>query len=60
MAAQTSPKDPYVQAMVGRYYQAIGHTGSAIKHLVIAYELNPNEPGVAYDLGVLGQQLPPR
>ena len=59
-AAQASPKDSYVQATVGRFYQAIGNTGSAIKHLVIAYELNPNEPGVAYDLGVLGQRLPPR
>ena len=59
-AAQASPKDSYVQATVGRYYQAIGNTGSAIKHLVIAYELDPNEPGVAFDLGVLGQRLPPR
>ncbi|NIA08052.1 MAG: tetratricopeptide repeat protein [Actinobacteria bacterium] len=59
-AAQASPRDAYVQATVGRYYQAIGQTGSAIKHLVIAYELDPNQPGVAYDLGVLGQKLPPR
>ena len=59
-AAQASPKDAYVQATVGRFYQAIGDTGSAIKHLVIAYELNPNQPGVAYDLGVLGQRISPR
>ena len=59
-AAEASPKDAYVQATVGRFYQAIGDTGSAIKHLVIAYELNPNQPGVAYDLGMLGQRIPPR
>lgn len=59
-AASASPKDPFVQATVGRYYQAIGNTGSAIKHLTIAYELDPNEPGVAYDLGMLGQRLPVR
>ena len=59
-AASASPKDPFVQATVGRYYQALGNTGSAIKYLMIAYELDPNEPRVAYDLGVLGQVLPPR
>ena len=59
-AAQVSPKDAYVQATVGRYYQAIGDTSSAIKHLVIAYELDPNQPGVAHDLGMLGQRLPSR
>ena len=59
-AAAASPKDAFVQATVGRNYQAIGDTGSAIKHLVIAYELDPNEPGVAFDLGVLGQPLSPR
>lgn len=57
--AEVSPDDAFVQATVGRFYRAIGDIGSAIKHLRIAYELNPNQPKVAYDLGALGQRLPP-
>ena len=58
-AARTGSMDAYVQAVVGRFYRAIGQTPMAIKHLRIAYKLNPNEPGVARDLGALGQGLPP-
>ena len=58
-AAQASPTDPYIQAVVGRYYHAIGNTPLGIRHLMMAYELNPDQPGVAYDLGRLGQTLPP-
>ena len=57
-AAEASPKDAYLQATVGRFYRAIGNTSLAIKHLEIAYELDTNQPGVAYDLGALGQRLP--
>ena len=58
-AAEVSPGDAFVQAVVGRFYRAIGDIDSAIKHLRIAYELNPNQPRVAYDLGSLGQRIPP-
>ena len=58
-AARAGAMDAYVQAVVGRFYRAIGDKPMAIKHLAIAYELNPNQPGVARDLGALGQGLPP-
>jgi len=59
-AVRAAPADSYVQATAGRlYYRAIRDFDSARKHLRIAYQLNPQEPGVAYDLGFLGQRLPP-
>ena len=57
-AVEASPKDAYLQATVGRLYRAIGNTSLAIKHLEIAYDLDTNQAGVAYDLGALGQRLP--
>ncbi len=58
-AVGAAPADSYIQATAGRFYRALGDFDSASKHLKIAYQLNPQEPGVAYDLGVLGQRLPP-
>ena len=59
-AVRAAPSDSYVQATAGRFYhRALGDLKSAIKHLKIAYQLNPQEDGVAYQLGVLGQRLPP-
>ncbi len=58
-AVGAAPADSYVQATAGRLYRALGDFDSASKHLKIAYQLNPQEPGVAYELGVLGQRLPP-
>ncbi len=59
-AVRAAPSDSYVQATAGRFYhRALGDFKSASKHLKIAYQLNPQEPGVAYQLGVLGQRLPP-
>ena len=58
-ALRAAPSDPYVQATAGRFYRALGDFNSASKHLKNAYQLDPQEPGVAYDLGVLGQRLPP-
>ncbi len=58
-AVGAAPSDSYVQAAAGRFYRAIGDFDSARKHLKIAYQLNPQEPDVAHDLGVLGERLPP-
>ncbi|MCK4850710.1 MAG: tetratricopeptide repeat protein [Phycisphaerae bacterium] len=58
-AVGAAPSDSYVQATAGRFYRAIGDFDSARKHLKIAYQLNPQEPDVAHDLGVLGERLPP-
>ncbi len=58
-AAKAAPSDPNVQATVGRFYRALGDIDSARKHLRIAYQLNPEEPNVAYELGILGESLPP-
>ncbi len=58
-AVGAAPADSYVQAAAGSLYRALGDFDSARKHLRIAYELNPQEPWVAYDLGTLGERLPP-
>lgn len=58
-AVRAAPRDSHVRAVVGRFYLSIGDTAAAIKHLEIAYQLDPKEPRVAYDLGTLGQRLPP-
>ena len=58
-AVEASPSDSYVQATAGQFYRALGDIEKAKKHLKIAYQLNPDEPWVAYDLGVLGERLPP-
>ena len=58
-AVGAAPADANVQATAGRLYRAIGDFDLARKHLRIAYELNPQEPGVARELGVLGERLPP-
>lgn len=57
-AVRASPRDSYVRATVGRHYLAIGDRESAIKHLEIAYQLDPKEENVAFDLGRLGRRLP--
>ena len=57
-AAKAAPSDPNIQATVGRFYRALGDMDSAKKYLRIAYQLNP-EPDVAYELGILGERLPP-
>lgn len=58
-AAKAAPSDPEVQATAGRFYRALGDIDSAKKYLRIAYKLNPEEPDVAYELGILGERLPP-
>ena len=58
-AVHAAPSDAHIQATAGRFYRALGDFKLASKHLKRAYELDPQEPGVAYDLGVLGQRLPP-
>ena len=58
-AVRAAPADSYVRATAGRLYKALGDLDSARKHLKIAYQLNPQEPRVAYELGVLDQRLPP-
>ena len=58
-AVKAAPSDPNVQATAGRFYRALGDMDSAKKYLRIAYQLNPQEPGVAYELGMLGERLPP-
>ncbi len=58
-AVKAAPSDPHVQVRAGRFYRALGDIDSAKKYLRIAYQLNPEEPDVAYELGILGERLPP-
>ena len=58
-AVAVAPNDSYIQATAGRFYKALGDFKSASRHLKRAYQLNPQEERVAYDLGALNQGLPP-
>ena len=58
-AAAAARNDSYIQARVGRLYKALGDFKSASRHLKRAYQINPQEERVAYDLGALNQELPP-
>lgn len=58
-ALAAAPDDAQVNAIAGRLYRAIGDVSSAKRCFTIAYQLDPDEPDVARDLGRLGERLPP-
>ena len=58
-ALAAAPADAHVHALAGRLYRALGDVSSAKRCFITAYQLDPDEPDVAGELGRLGERLPP-